>query len=115
MSCEKVVKAGIKKEQGFIYYLDEKGQVFRGPIVVVGRRQGWKTRKPLTLLSLGAFVHTLSTISVGLLVGFLGHQIDQRFETFHGVIPGIILIGFGGGFFLSSFTHFHHEVSERVA
>jgi uncharacterized membrane protein YeaQ/YmgE (transglycosylase-associated protein family) len=85
------------------------------PFVVVGRKQGWKSRKVLTLLGVGAFVHMLSTIMVGLLVGYLGHQIDQRFETFHGIVPGLILIAFGGGYLISSFTHRHHEVSERVA
>jgi hypothetical protein len=47
----------------------------------------------------------LSTIAVGVLVGYLGHKIDQRFETFHGIVPGLILIAFGGGYFLSSFAH----------
>src|SRR5207237_1319399 len=52
---------------------------------------------------------------VGLIVGYLGHQIDAKFEALHGVIPGFILIAFGSGFFLSSFGHFHHEVPEKVA
>ena len=85
------------------------------PFVVVGRRQGWKTEKTLSVLGLGAFVHILSTIAVGLLVGYLGHQIDSRFETFHGIVPGLILMAFGGGYLISSFTHRHHEVSEKVA
>jgi nickel/cobalt transporter (NicO) family protein len=85
------------------------------PFVVVGKKQGWSPRKVLSLLSLGAFVHMLSTIAVGILVGYLGHQIDQRFETFHGIVPGLILIAFGGGYFLSSFAHNHREVSEKVA
>ena len=57
----------------------------------------------------------LATIGVGLVVGYLGHQIDERFETLHGIIPGLILVAFGSGFFISSFTHHHHEVSEKVA
>jgi nickel/cobalt exporter len=85
------------------------------PFVVVGRRQGWNSNKVLTLLGVGALVHMLSTIAIGLLVGYLGHQIDQRFETFHGIVPGLILIAFGGGYLISSVTHKHHEVSERVA
>ncbi|MDZ4678716.1 MAG: hypothetical protein SGI74_14560 [Oligoflexia bacterium] len=85
------------------------------PFVIVGRKQGWNTKKILTILGLGAFAHTLSTIVVGLLVGYLGHQIDQRFEALHGIVPGFILIAFGGGFFLSSFRHTHHVVSERMA
>lgn len=85
------------------------------PFVIVGRNQGWKTRKTLTLLSLGAFVHTLSTIAVGLVVGYLGARIDERFELLHGLVPGLILVAFGAGYFLSSFHHHHLEVSPRMA
>src|SRR6185436_10347107 len=73
------------------------------PFVIVGRKQGWNPKKILTVLGMGAFAHTLSTIVVGLLVGFLGHQIDKRLEAFHGIVPGLILFAFGGGFFISSF------------
>jgi len=85
------------------------------PFVVVGRNRKWTARKTLTLLSLGALAHIVSTIGVGLLVGYLGRQIDQHFEAFHGIVPGLILIAFGSGFFLSSLSHRHHEVSEKIA
>lgn len=85
------------------------------PFVLVGRKQGWKTRKTLTLLGTGALVHTLSTIAVGLLVGYLGHEIDRRFAVWHGMVPGLILLAFGSGFFLSSNHSFHPETSEKVA
>jgi hypothetical protein len=85
------------------------------PFVLVGRRQKWPQKKVLGLLALGASVHMISTMAVGLLVGYLGHMIDQRFENLHGVIPGLILVAFGGGFILSSFTHHHHHVSSRMA
>jgi nickel/cobalt transporter (NicO) family protein len=85
------------------------------PFVAVGKRQGWTGKKTLGVLSLGAVVHTLSTIMVGVLVGLLGHQIDRHFETFHGVVPGLVLIAFGSGYILSSFRHFHHEVSDKIA
>jgi nickel/cobalt transporter (NicO) family protein len=87
------------------------------PFVVIGRKQKWPARKTLSVLSLGATVHMISTIAVGLIVGFLGHQIDQRFEALHGIIPGLILMAFGSGFLLSSFGHRHHhdELSDKVA
>jgi hypothetical protein len=82
--------------------------------VVVGRKQNWSSEKTLSILSLGAFVHMLSTIAVGIAVGYMGRKLDQRFETFHGIIPGLILIAFGG-YFLSNYSHSHREVSERAA
>lgn len=85
------------------------------PYVIVGRRQGWQTRKIITLLSVGALVHTLSTLAVGLAIGYLGHEIGQRLEAFHGIIPGLILVAFGSGFFLSNSKHFHGEFNEKVA
>ncbi len=85
------------------------------PFIIVGRSQSWTSKKTLSLLGLGALVHTISTITVGLLVGYLGHQLDQRFEAYHGIIPGIILFAFGSGYFLSGFQHHHHEVANKVA
>jgi nickel/cobalt transporter (NicO) family protein len=85
------------------------------PFVAVGRKHKWTTGKTLSLLSLGASVHIFSTIMVGLLVGYLGHQIDQRYEALHGIVPGLILILFGGGFILFNSSHFHEELSEKMA
>ena len=53
------------------------------PFVVIGRKHRWTVQKSLGLLSLGALVHTLSTITVGLFVGYMGEQLDQRFASCH--------------------------------
>src|SRR4051794_5185683 len=84
------------------------------PFVLIGRREGWDRKRTLGVLALGAVAHMVSTMTVALIVGFLGRQIDQRFEALHGVVPAMVLFAFGGGFFLSSFGHFHSEVSEKV-
>ena len=84
------------------------------PFVVMGRKHGWKARKTLSVLALGALAHMVSTIAVGIAVGYLGQELDKRFEIFHGVVPGLILVGFGGGLFLSNFTH-RHMVTEKMA
>ena len=83
------------------------------PFVLVGRRKNWNHRRMLFWLFLGAGAHMLSTIAIGLVMGYLGHQIDEKWEHLHGLIPGIVLIAFGAGYFFSHF-HKHFEVSERM-
>lgn len=85
------------------------------PFVLVGRKQGWNTKKTISLLTIGALVHMCSTVAVGVLVGFLGHELDGKFEAYHGIIPGLVLLAFGLGYLASSFGHHHHEPSEGVA
>ena len=40
---EKVAKAGVKRESGFLYYIDKDGDVSRAPMA----RDGQKTKKKL--------------------------------------------------------------------
>jgi len=84
------------------------------PFVLVGRRKRWHLQGLLGWLALGALAHMTSTIAIGLVMGYLGHAIDERWEHLHGLIPGLVLIAFGAGYFLTHF-HKHIEVSERVA
>ena len=84
------------------------------PFVLVGRRQHWQRQKLMAWLGLGAMAHMLSTITIGMVMGFVGHTLDARFERLHGLVPGLILIAFGAGYFLSHF-HKHIEISDRVA
>lgn len=84
------------------------------PFVLVGRRNRWTKGHTIFWLGLGALAHMASTIAIGLVMGYLGHQIDERWEHLHGLIPGLILIAFGAGYFLSHF-HKHIEISDRMA
>jgi hypothetical protein len=84
------------------------------PFVLVGRKQGWKNSRVLGWLALGAMAHMISTIAIGLLVGYIGHSLNEQLEKLHGLIPGLILIAFGAGYFLSHF-HKHIEITNRMA
>jgi nickel/cobalt transporter (NicO) family protein len=90
------------------------------PFILVGRRQGWTFNQTMGYLCAGAVVHMFSTIFVGLAVGYLGYQIDERFDAYHGIVPGLVLCAFGAGFFISSFGHrhsghCHHHLRDKVA
>lgn len=85
------------------------------PFVIVGRQRGWNSRKTMSVLLLGALAHTLSTVAVGLAVSYLGHQLDQKLHSIHGIFPGMILFAFGSGFFISGHRHNRHALSDRIA
>lgn len=85
------------------------------PFIIIGKKRKWDQRKVLSVLAMGATVHTISTVAIGLLVGYLGQELTSRIESVHGVVPGLILMAFGSGYFLSGFKHHDFEVSEKVA
>jgi len=85
------------------------------PFVIVGREQRWPMKKTLTVLSIAAVFHSLSTLAVAFLVSYVGNSLDAHLETLHGVVPGLILLAFGAGYIVSDWHHRHHEVSNKMA
>lgn len=85
------------------------------PFVLVGREQKWSLQKTLGTLGLGAFVHCLSSVSIGLLVSYMGSQIDHHFHSLHGILPGTILLAFGCGFLVSDWHHRHRNLTNKMA
>jgi putative Mn2+ efflux pump MntP len=84
--------------------------------VVVGRAQGWRTRKTLAVTATAGFFHVLSTFLVGLAVAAFGKAFfDRREETLER-LSGMILIGLGALYLISHLFHagHHHEQDRNV-
>ncbi len=84
------------------------------PFVLVGRKSRWSDKKVAGYLLAGALAHMASTVGVGLVTGYLGYALQERWENLHGILPGLVLIAFGAGYFMAHF-HKHIEVSEILA
>lgn len=40
MAHQKVAKTGVKRRDGYLYYIDKQGDVARAPVAVGGKKQG---------------------------------------------------------------------------
>ena len=65
------------------------------PFVLVGRGQGWSTRRTLGAAALSGSVHVIVTIVVGLLVVLAGVELDRRYGGLLPVVSAVILAGLG--------------------
>ncbi|MBK8703569.1 MAG: hypothetical protein IPN33_08040 [Saprospiraceae bacterium] len=65
------------------------------PVLALGRSQHWSQSSTERLTLIAGLAHALSTILIGLLIGYIGHQAAARVETFTHLIAPAILIGMG--------------------
>lgn len=84
--------------------------------VVVGRAQGWGTRRTLAVAALAGLLHVASTVILGIALVALGRTLLDQEETLEGV-SAIILIALGAlylGIHLFHAGH-HHEQDQKVS
>lgn len=81
--------------------------------VVVGRAQGWRTRKVLAVTATAGFLHVLSTFLVGLCIRAFFEQREQTLER----LSGLVLIALGAIYLVSHLFHagHHHEQDRALA
>jgi nickel/cobalt transporter (NicO) family protein len=65
------------------------------PLIAVSKAENWTRNQTLKATLISGFAHTLSTILIGVLVGFAGYRLSERFEVVSQSIAPIILIGLG--------------------
>ena len=65
------------------------------PFVLVGRGQGWSTRRTLGAAALSGSVHVVVTIVIGLLVVLAGVELDRRYGGLLPAVSAVILSGLG--------------------
>ena len=84
--------------------------------VVVGRAQGWRTRKTLAVTALAGILHVLSTFLVGIAVAEFGKAVfERRVETLER-LSGLILVGLGAIYLGSHLLHAgHHHENDKSA
>ena len=84
---------------------------------MVGRAQGWRTRKTLAVTAAAGFLHVTSTFLIGLAVAAFGKAFFERREESLERISGLILVGLGALYLVSHLFHagHHHDQDKNVA
>lgn len=82
------------------------------PLVALSKAEKWNEKLTLAITAISGFAHTLSTIIIGIIVGFLGYKLSSSYSFIVGVIAPSILILLGIIYLILSFKsnrHHHHH------
>jgi len=85
------------------------------PFVLLGRSQRWPRARLVGITALGGFFHVLSTVLIGLLIGFAGYRLSQGQRLYTHLIAPAILGGLGVALLLADWLgrgHRHKHILE---
>ena len=87
------------------------------PLVALGRSENWSKKELLIITAITGFAHTVSTIIIGILVGFLGYELSTRYFSIISVVAPTILIVLGIVYLIADFSgghrHHHGHIKQR--
>lgn len=83
------------------------------PLIAISKTERWTNRETLFATFITGFSHTLSTIFIGIIVGFVGIKLSQNYSYITKIAAPLILIIIGIIYFVidlkSSHHHHHHH------
>lgn len=84
------------------------------PLVAVARAEKWNPKEVNTITLLAALAHVLGTVALGLVLGFIGKELQEQYGQVIYVIGAVLLIVFGLIYFTVNLPHHHHSGQEDV-
>ncbi|RYF86543.1 MAG: hypothetical protein EON98_03335 [Chitinophagaceae bacterium] len=85
------------------------------PLVAVAKAEGWKKSEITTVTLLAAAAHVFGTVVLGLVLGFIGKELQEEYGRTITVASAIILIVFGLIYFTVNLPHHHHSTQADVS
>jgi putative Mn2+ efflux pump MntP len=79
------------------------------PIAAVSLSEKWSRAESLKITALIGFLHTLSTIAIGILIGFIGYRLGDSMEIIASIYAPTILIGLGLIYLFRNFKKSHNH------
>lgn len=79
------------------------------PIILIGKAENWPTKESVSVAALSGLLHTLSTILLGTIIGYIGWKLSERSEEVTRAIASLILIFMGVIYFGQDLRHHHHD------
>ena len=75
------------------------------PLIAISKSEKWATKETLAATFITGTAHIFSTILIGILVGFIGHQLSSSFEFITQIIAPVILVSLGFVFIFLDLRH----------
>ena len=85
------------------------------PLVAVARAEKWKAKDVTSITFLAALAHVLGTVALGLVLGYIGKELEEDYGQIIHVTSSILLIVFGLIYFSVNLPHHHHSGQQDVA
>lgn len=80
------------------------------PIMAISRIEKWDRATTLWATAISGIAHIISTIGIGILIGFAGYRLSSAYTWISTIVAPAILIGLGIYFIgRNFFLHPHHE------
>jgi nickel/cobalt transporter (NicO) family protein len=83
------------------------------PLIAIGKTEKWSLKETLAATAITGFAHTLSTVIVGIIVGFIGIKLSGSYSFVMSYVAPSILIMIGATYMLLDLKHHdHHHYKE---
>ena len=79
------------------------------PLIAISKTEKWSTRELVFATLITGFSHTLSTIFIGIIVGFVGIKLTESYSYITRVAAPLILLIIGIIYILLDFRSAHHH------
>jgi putative Mn2+ efflux pump MntP len=79
------------------------------PLIAVSKTEKWSQRQTLLATIITGFAHTLSTIFIGIVVGFIGYKLSANYSVISETIAPTILIVLGIIYLIFDLHNNHHH------
>ena len=91
-------------------------------LVAIGKTEQWSRRETLGVTAITGIAHSLSTILIGIVVGFISDKLSGSYEVFTHIVAPSILLGLGVIYLSLDFKdnhghryHHHHVDSGKIS
>ena len=85
------------------------------PLVAVAKAEGWKQREVTSITFLAALAHVTGTVILGMVLGFIGKELQEEYGRIIHLVSAVLLIVFGLIYFTVNLPHHHHSEQKDVA
>jgi nickel/cobalt transporter (NicO) family protein len=79
------------------------------PLIAIGKTEKWTPRETMSATLITGFSHTLSTVLIGIIVGFLGYALADQYSLISQIIAPLILVGLGLAYIAIDLNHAKHH------
>lgn len=82
------------------------------PLLVIGRKEGWSLGETSRITFIAGLSHVISTVLLGVILGWIGEGLAERLNSFTHVIAPSILILMGLYFIWQHYRHHHFHLKQ---
>ena len=83
------------------------------PLIALGKAEKWTNKETLSITAITGASHTLSTIIIGIIVGFVGFRLSESYHFITKIIAPLILIFLGFIYFILEYRHSRIKTSHE--